>query len=148
MRKILLAAVALAIPASAAVVGIAGPAGTAGASSPITCAKVSGSLTGTVHFKGCHTPWANGNAVGTSLATGGTISWNGKHAGSVSFSGSVTSPGQGECSAGSTEYSASDVVTAVTGSAASILQVGDSVSGTACRTGTGALTVISYHVTR
>jgi hypothetical protein len=144
----MVAAAALAIPMSAAMVGIVGAPGIAGASSPITCAKVTGSLTGTVHFRGCHTPWANGNAVGTSLATGGTISWNGKHPGSVSFSGSVTTPGQGECPTGSTEYTASDAVTAVTGSAASLLQVGDSVSGTACRTSAGALRVVSYHVTR
>jgi hypothetical protein len=148
MRKIMVVAAALAIPMSAATVGIAAASGTAGASSPITCAKVTGSLTGTVHFRGCHTPWANGKAVGRSLATGGIISWRGKHPGSVSFSGSVTSPGQGECSAGSTQYHASDVVTAVTGSAAHLLQVGDSVSGMACRTSTGMLTVVSYHVTR
>jgi hypothetical protein len=148
MRKIMMAAAALAIPMLAATVGIVGAPSTAGASSPITCSKVAGSLTGTVHFKGCSTPWGKGNAVGTSLATGGTISWKGKHPGSVSFSGSVTSPGQGVCPSGSTEYAASDVVTGVTGSAASLLQVGDSVSGTACRTGAGALRVVSYHVTR
>ncbi len=143
MKRILLAAAALSIPASALTTSFAG---SAGAASPITCAKVTGSLTGTVHFKGCRTPWINGSAVGTDLANGGTISWGGKHAGSVSFSGSVTSPGRGSCPAGSTEYDASEVVTAVTGSAASLLKVGDSVSGTACRTAAGALTVVSYHV--
>jgi hypothetical protein len=147
MRKIMAAAAVLAIPMSAATVGIVGTSSTAGASSPITCAKVTGSLTGALHFRGCHTPWANGNAVGTSLATGGTISWSGKHPGSVSFSGSVTTPGRGACPLGSTEYDASDVVTSVTGSAAYLLHVGDSVSGTACRTTAGALTVVSYHVT-
>jgi hypothetical protein len=145
VKRILTAAAALAVPASGVFAGLAVP-GAAGASSPITCAKVTGSLTGTVHFKGCHTPWASGNAVGTDLANGGSISWAGKHAGSVSFSGSVTSPGQGSCPTGSTEYSAADVVTAVTGGAASLLKVGESVSGTACRTKAGGLTVVSYHV--
>jgi hypothetical protein len=138
VRKIMVAAVALAIPMSAAV-GIVGASGTAGASSPVTCAKVSGSLTGTVHFKGCSTPFAKGNAVGNSLATGGTISWAGKHPGSVSLSGSVTSPGQGTCATGSREYDASEVVTAVTGSAASVIKVGDGGSGSFCVTRTGHL---------
>ena len=139
MRKIMVAAAALAIPMSAATVGIVGASGIAGASSPVTCAKVSGSLTGTVHFKGCSTPFAKGNAVGTSLATGGTISWGGKHPGSVSLSGSVTSPGQGICATGSREYDATEVVTAVTGSAASVIRVGDGGTGKFCVTSTGHL---------
>lgn len=147
MRRIVLVGAALAVPISVAAAGIAGTAGTAEASSPIACAKVTGSLTGTVHFKGCTTPWAKGNATGTSLATGGSISWGGKHAGSVSFSGSVSSPGQGVCPSGSEEYTASDVVTAVTGSAGSVLHVGEAVSAVACRTGAGALSLVSYHVT-
>jgi hypothetical protein len=141
VRKIMVAAAALAIPMSA-VVGIVGASGTAGASSPVTCAKVSGSLTGTVHFKGCSTPFAKGNAVGTSLATGGTISWAGKHPGSVSLSGSVTSPGQGICATGSREYDASEVVTAVTGSAASVIKVGDRGSGSFCVTRGGHLALV------
>jgi hypothetical protein len=141
VRKIMVAAAALAIPMSA-VVGIVGASGTAGASSPVTCAKVSGSLTGTVHFKGCSTPFARGNAVGTSLATGGTISWAGKHPGSVSLSGSVTSPGQGICATGSREYDASEVVTAVTGSAASVIKVGDRGSGSFCVTRSGHLALV------
>jgi hypothetical protein len=147
MRRILATAVALAIPISASTVAIAGTIGTAGASSPVTCNKVTGSLTGTVHFKGCKTPWASGNAVGTDLANGGTLSWGGKHAGSVSFSGSVTRAGQGICSAGSTEYVASDVVTAVTGSASSVVKVGDSVRGKACVSSSGQLTLISGNIT-
>lgn len=134
MRRVILAVAALSIPLSAATVGIVGASGTAGAASPVRCAKVSGSLTGTVHFKGCSTPFGKGNAVGTSLATGGTISWAGKHPGSVSLSGSVTSPGRGICAAGSKEYDASDVVTAVTGSAASVIKVGDAASGKFCVT--------------
>ncbi len=146
MRKIMVAAAALAIPMSAATVGVVGASGTAGAASPVTCAKVSGSLTGTVHFKGCSTPFAKGNAVGTSLATGGTISWAGKHPGSVSLSGSVTSPGQGICATGSKEYDASEVVTAVTGSAASVIKVGDGGSGKFCVTKTGHLTLVKGSV--
>jgi len=147
MRMIMVAAAALAIPMSVATVGILGVSDTAGAaSSPVTCAKVSGSLAGTVHFKGCSTPFANGNAVGTSLATGGTISWAGKHPGSVSLSGSVTSSGQGICATGSREYDASDVVTAVTGSAASVIKVGDGGSGKFCVTKTGHLALVKGSV--
>jgi hypothetical protein len=141
MRKIMVAAAALAIPMSAATVGIVA-SGTAGASSPVTCANVSGSLTGTVHFKGCSTPFGKGNAVGTSLATGGTISWAGKYPGSVSLSGSVTSPGQGICATGSKEYDATEVVTAVTGSAASVIKVGDGGSGKFCVTKAGHLALV------
>lgn len=148
MRRILLVVSALAIPAAAASAGTIATASGAWASTPITCAKVTGSLTGTVHFKGCTTPLAKGNAVGTGLATGGTLSWQGKHPGSVSFTGSVTTPGQGSCPAGSKEYVASEVVSAVSGSAGVVFQVGDSVSGTACRTKAGALTVLSYSVTK
>ncbi len=147
MRKIMVVAAALAIPMSAATVGIVGASGIAGASSsPVTCAKVSGSLTGTVHFKGCSTPFAKGNAVGTSLATGGTISWAGKHPGSVSLSGSVTSAGQGSCATGSKEYDASDVVTAVTGSAASVIKVGDGGSGAFCVSKAGHLALVKGSV--
>ena len=143
MRKIMIAAAALAIPMMAWTVGIVGASGTAGASSPVTCAKVSGSLTGTVHLKGCSTPFGRGNAVGTSLATGGTISWAGRHPGSVSLSGSVTSPGQGVCATGSKEYDASDVVNAVTGSAASVIKVGDRGSGKFCVSRTGHLVLVA-----
>ena len=146
MRKIMMAAAALAIPMAAAGVGIVGASGIAGASSPVTCAKVSGSLTGTVHFKGCNTPFAKGNAVGTSLATGGTISWAGKHPGSVSLSGSVASAGQGICSTGSKEYDASELVTAVTGSAASVIKVGDGGSGKFCVSRAGHLALVQGSV--
>jgi hypothetical protein len=146
MRKVMVAAAALAIPMSVAAVGIVGASGTAGASSPVTCAKVSGSLAGIVHFKGCKTPFANGNAVGTSLATGGTISWAGMHPGSVSLSGSVTSPGQGICATGSKEYDASEVVTAVTGSAASVIKVGDRGSGKVCVSKAGHLALVQGSV--
>ena len=142
MRKIMMVVAALAIPMSAATVGIIGIAGPAGASSPVTCTKVSGSLTGTVHFKGCSTPFGKASAVGTSLATGGTISWAGKHPGSVSLAGSVSSAGQGICSSGSTEYDASDVVTAVSGSAGSVVKVGDHGSGAFCVSKTGRLSLV------
>jgi len=148
MRKIMVAAAALAIPVAAAAAGIVGASGTAGASSPVTCAKVSGSLTGTVHFKGCSTPFGRGSALGTSLAAGGTISWAGRHPGSISLSGSVTSPGQGVCATGSKEYDASDVVTAVTGSAASVIKVGDGGSGKFCVSRTGHLALVTGSVFR
>jgi hypothetical protein len=148
MRKIMMAAAALAIPMSAVTVGIVGASGPAGASSPVTCARVSGSLAGTVHFKGCSTPFAKGNAVGTSLATGGTISWAGKHPGSISLSGSVTSAGQGICATGSKEYDASDTVTAVSGSAGSVVKVGDHGTGAFCVSKSGHLTLVKGSVFR
>ena len=147
MRRILLAAAFFAIPPSAATLGMVATTGAAGASSPVTCAKVTGSLTGTVHLDGCKTPYGTANLVGTGLATGGTISWAGKYAGSVSFAGSVTSPGQGSCPAGSKEYAASDVVTATTGTATGRVKVGAAVKAEACRTTAGFLTVIGGNIT-
>jgi hypothetical protein len=128
-------------------VGIATTSGSAGASSSLACAKVTGSLTGTVHFNRCTTPYGKGSFIGTGLATGGTISWGGTHAGSVSFSGSVTSPGRGSCAAGSKEYVASDVVTATTGAAVGRVQIGADVKATACRTAAGSLTVTGGSIT-
>ena len=142
MRKFMMAVAALSMPVAAATVGIVGASGPAGASSPLTCTKVSGSLTGSVHFKGCTTPFGKGSAVGTSLATGGTISWAGKHPGSISLSGTVSSAGQGVCAAASTEYDASDVVTAVSGSAGSVVKVGDHGSGEFCVSKTGHLVLV------
>ncbi len=145
MRRILLVA-ALAIPLGTTTLGIVGTAGTAGASTPVTCAKVTGSLAGTLTFKGCNTKFGKGSAQGTALATGGTVTWAGRHAGSVSFSGSVTSPGRGACRTGSKEYDASDTVTAATGSGTSIVHIGDAVAARACVTGSGALTLVKHTV--
>jgi hypothetical protein len=146
MRRVMLVVAALAIPLSAATVGIVGAAGTAGASPPVSCTKVTGSLTGTLNFKGCSTRFGKGSAQGNALASGGTITWNGKHKGSVSFSGSVTSPGRGACPVGSTEYDASDVVTAVTGAGAKIVQIGDVITARVCVTSSGALTLVKHTV--
>jgi hypothetical protein len=146
MRRMMLAAAILTVPLATSTAGLIAAAGPAGASPPVSCTKVTGSLSGTVTFKGCSTKFGKGSAQGTALASGGTIAWNGRHKGSVSFSGSVTSPGQGACPTGSTEYDASDTVTVLTGAAANILQVGDVITARVCVSSTGALTLVKHSI--
>jgi len=76
------------------------------------------------------------------LASGGTITWK-KHKGTTTFSATVTSPGQGACSAGSTEYDATGTVTADTSGK---VTVGGAVSGQACVSGTGKVSLVKHTV--
>jgi hypothetical protein len=92
--------------------------------------------TGTLTFKGCGT-LGKGSAPAASLATGGTITWKGKHKGTTTFSVTVSSPGHGACTTGSTEYDATDTVSADTSGK---VTVGSAVSGKACVTSTGTIT--------
>lgn len=139
MRRVMLLVVALAIPVSAGTVGLVGPAG---ASAPVSCSKVSGTETGTLTFKGCGT-LGKGSAPAASLASGGTITWKGKKSGTTTFSVTVSSPGQGGCVAGSTEYDATGTVTADTSGKVGI---GSAVSGRACVSGSGKITLVKHTV--
>ena len=139
MRRLMLAVAALAVPISATAVGFGG---SAGAASPVSCTKVTGTTTGSLTFKGCGT-LGKGSAPAASLASGGTITWKGKKSGSTTFSVTVTSPGQGGCSAGSTEYDATGTVTADTSGK---VGVGSAVSGRACGSGSGAITLVKHTV--
>ncbi len=83
MRRILLLAAALSIPLAGASLALS--SGTAGASSgpkgKTVCSTLSGTITGNITISGCVD--ANGantgggtTLVATSLATGGTVTWN------------------------------------------------------------------------
>lgn len=77
MRRVLLAAAALAIPVSAVTMVAVSPALAGGSEKSITCTTFTGTVTGTSTVSGC-----NGNTGGGSqplsssaLATGGTVTW-------------------------------------------------------------------------
>jgi hypothetical protein len=142
MRRLLTVAavaVAMSIPASAAVVGFAGTAGAAGSS--VQCASLKGTITGTVTIGKC-TPvnpnkkiaklYKTATGESTSLAEGGNITWNG-HAtttiGDASVSGGSS---QGPCKKGYTEYNFAGTVTAASTSGTGIPAVGDAVNASAC----------------
>jgi hypothetical protein len=133
----MLVVAALAIPVSAASIGFAGPAG---ASAPVSCTKVTGTITGTLTFKGCGT-LGKGSAPAASLASGGTITWKGKKSGTTTFTVTVTSPGQGACAKGSTEY---DATGSVTGDTSGKVTVGSAVSGKACVDAAGNVTLVKH----
>ena len=139
MRRMMLVVAALAIPVAAATVGLAG---SAGASAPVSCTKVTGTTTGTLTFKGCGT-LGKGSAPAASLGTGGTITWKGKKSGTTTFSVTVSSPGQGGCKAGSTEYDATGTVSADTSGK---VGVGSAVSGRACVDASGNVTLVKHTV--
>ncbi|HLN15429.1 MAG TPA: hypothetical protein VK277_01635 [Acidimicrobiales bacterium] len=143
MRRLLLSVAALAIPvstASAISIGIAGPAG---ASAPVSCTKVVGVITGNITFKGCGGGLGKGTAPAASLATGGTITWLGRIKGTTTVALSVTSPGQGGCKKNSTEYDATGTVTADT---TGVVSVGDPVSGRACLSPSGSISLVKHTV--
>jgi hypothetical protein len=141
MRKAILGIAMLAVPLSAASMGVVASAGTAGASAPVSCTKASGTITGTVTVKGCGGGLGKGTAPAATLATGGSITW-GKHKGATTIGDvSVSSPGQGSCKSGSTEYDFTGTVTADTSPAA---LTGTTVSGRACISASGKISLVKH----
>ena len=67
MRRMMLAAAILTVPLATSTAGLIAAAGPAGASPPVSCTKVTGSLSGTVTFKGCSTKFGKGSAQGTAV---------------------------------------------------------------------------------
>jgi hypothetical protein len=134
MRRVLLAAVAVAtvaIPTTVAVAGITTPAW---ASSSVTCKVVKGSVSSnTITFSKC-SPKSKTNKSASAAASslqgeaGGTLTWT-KSAQTTVIQVSTTSPGQGGCPKGSTEY---DATGSVTGGTSTYTHVGDAVSSRLC----------------
>jgi hypothetical protein len=117
-------------------------AGTAGASAPFSCTKVSGNIGGTVTLKGCGGGLGKGSMAGGSIATGGVITWKGERSGTTTVGNvSITSPGQGDCAKGSTEEDLTGTVTANT-SKADLL--GTTVSAQACLDGSGNVSLVKH----
>ena len=121
-------ALALSVPASVAVVGTSAPAW---AASSVFCGKLTGTVTGTITIGKC-TPKSKVNksasASAAALTTGGTLTWS-SSGGTTTVTMTVTTPGQGSCKKGSTEFDASSHVT---GGTSTYAHVGDVTSTHAC----------------
>jgi hypothetical protein len=142
VRRILFAGVAalgaLAIPTTV-LVATSSPAG---ASSSLTCKKVSGSITGTTTISKCSVPKADkktyksasGNS--TVLAGGGNITWKSSGA-TTSISAPTISSGT-KCPAADSDVIATG---SVTGGTATVTNAGDTFSGEFCITSKGKISV-------
>jgi hypothetical protein len=146
MRRLLTVAAiaaAISIPASVATLGVAGPAF---AASSITCTSLKGSDSGAVTIGKCSPSggkeYKTASGTAASLATGGTITWKSSKATTTIGDTSTSSPGQGGCKKGSTEYDFSGKVTAASTSGVGIPAVGDSVSARACVASNGKLSLV------
>jgi hypothetical protein len=107
----------------------------------VTCAKVSGKLTGAISLKKC-TPKSPTNksakGPGASLTSSGTLTWKKSHQTTV-VSASASSAGQGGCKNGSTEH---DVTGSVTGGTSTYTHSGDYVYLRLCVAGSGAVSLV------
>jgi hypothetical protein len=140
MRRVVLGIAALAMPVAAATAGVVATAGTAGASAPVSCTKASGNIATTLTLKGCG--GGLGKGTGPASLSGGVITWMGKHKGTTTIGNvSITSPGQGACSMGSTEEDLTATVTANT-SKADILNT--AVSARACVNAQGNISLVKH----
>ena len=134
MRRLLLAVAvssALAVPVSAVVIG----GGSAWAGSSVTCAKLTGSITGKVTISSCspaNSQYKTLSGTATKLASGGTLTWAPSKKTTIVGGLTTTSPGQGKCPKGSTEE---DSTGSVTGGTATYTHVGDTVSSKTCLKG-------------
>jgi hypothetical protein len=144
MRRIMLVAAALSIPLAASTAGLVALSGPAGASAPVSCSKVTGTTTGTLTFKGCGGGLGKGTGPAAALAGTGTITWKGHHKGTTTITiTSVTNPAVSRCATGSTEF---DATGSVTGDTSGKVTVGSPVSGDACVTAAGAVTLVKHTV--
>jgi hypothetical protein len=144
MRRIMLTMAALSIPLAASTAGLVALAGPAGASAPVSCTKVTGSATGNLTFKGCGGGLGKGSAPAAALSGTGTITWKGHHKGTTTITiTSITNPTVSRCAKGSTEFDASGSVTADTSGK---VTVGSAVSGDACVSAAGAVSLVKHTV--
>jgi hypothetical protein len=144
MRRLFIAAAvasAVALPVSVTAVAFAGPA--SAAATPVACKKLSGTITGSITISKCSPKSKTNKSAGglaASLASGGTITWTPSNQ-TTTVSLSVSSPGQGACKKGSTEY---DVTGSVTGGTSTYTHSGDAVAGKACATSGGSLSLVKH----
>ena len=139
----ILAIAALALPVVGATTGVVAMAGTAGASAPATCTKVSGTVLGTLTFKGCGGGLGKGTGSGDLFPAGsGTITWKGHHNGTTTLGNLTFTPQDpGACKTGSAEQDITGVVTADTSKAN---LVGTAVSGRVCVDASGNQTLVKH----
>jgi hypothetical protein len=137
------AAFALLIPASVVNVTVSG---TASAASGVTCSKIVGTTSGTVTIEKC-TPSAGkeykkASAPATDLATGGTITWNGKATTTIGDVDRRWGDDTGFLQEGEDEYTFKGTITAASTTGTGIPAKGDAVSAEACVSSSGKITLV------
>jgi hypothetical protein len=144
MRRILLmtaAVAAAAIPASVVIVGTSTPAF---ASYSLTCAKMSGTDTGTVTISKCDVPKADkktyksASGAAAALESGGTITWSSSGA-TTTIAKPTLSSGPGTCKKGDTEVTATGPVT---GGTSTVTSSSDTFYAEVCVASNGALSLV------
>ena len=106
--------------------------------SSVQCAKLGGSAAGPVTISKC-TPKSSANKSAVSPTLAGTFTWSGSALTTVDSLNGLTSPGQGGCKAGSTEYDISGIVT---GGTSTYTTVGDTIAARLCRNSSGTLSLV------
>ena len=104
----------------------------------VQCAKLSGSATGTLTVSKC-APKSAANRSATLPPLSGTFTWSKSRQTTVGSLSDPTSPGQGGCKPGSTEYDYSGLVT---GGTSTYTAVGDAISAQTCVSSAGALSLV------
>ena len=148
MRRILLLAAALAIPASGTFV-VLGPSGTAGAGvPPIVCTSITGNAASTIMISGCS--GGNGTTGGaalplpaTALAAGGAVNWVSGNTTTIAPPTLKTSVGKkcpGYVKGGATNPSEVKFRAAVTGDVGDGIKVPGSAKGAVCIAADGTIT--------
>jgi hypothetical protein len=94
----------------------------------LVCRKIFGYLTKVVTVAKCGVAQKGAHFAGGNLLTGGTLTWA-KSKATTTYAGTATSPGQGACASGHTEY---DFTGTVTGDTSSYVAVGDGVGYQVC----------------
>lgn len=144
MRRILLSAViglGFAVPLTVAVGSSSQSAFASGSSA--SCKKVVGTVTGNITLSKCkpkNAQYVSASGMTSALATGGPVTWSPSKQ-TTSSSTTVSSPGQGSCTAGSTEEDATGTVTAES-KKNKYTHVGDIVSIRVCVDGSGNITLV------
>ena len=132
---------ALAVP-SAAVVGLSGTAGAGNAVLGTSCAKLTGTVTGTVTMSTCvpkQATYASASAKSSSLLNGGTLTWKTSKKTTVIAKPTLTSVTPVTCTvAGSAEETATG---AITGGTATYTKKGTTFTATVCISPAGALSL-------
>ena len=151
MRRILLVAAALAIPAAGMSMALTGGvASAAGPKGSTTCSSVNGTATGTITISGCvdksgaNTGGGTTPITTTSLATGGTVTWlSGKTStfGAATLVATSNTKCPGYVKGGSTNPTADKFSGTVTASTAGF-KIPGKYSGAVCISHAGAITAL------
>jgi hypothetical protein len=108
----------------------------------VVCSKLSGKASGKITIKKC-TPKSAANKLasgsGSSLFSGGTLTWKKSHQSTVIGTSATTPSGHGAGKSGSTER---DITGSVSGGSSTYTHSGDYVSLRVCQSSSGALSLV------